>query len=355
MPWGAAIAAGGSILSSAISSSAAGDAAQTQAGSANAANALSSGAYNTAASNLSPYLTGGTNALNILSQLLGMPTPASPGPQGSFTINPAGPTSDQINQIISANPNVPAAQIQQMLAAGNTGGLIIPAGMQLTQAEAGTLSQGTPALPPGLTAGSLLTPPSASSIASSPILKSMGVGPDGTFSAANFANTPGYQFTLGQGLDAITNSALARGGITGNTLKDLTNYAEGLASTTYNQDFANYANIYNTLYNQGTNQNLNIYNMLRGLTTSGQTAATNLGQIGANAANTQGSNLIGAGNALAAGQVGSANAIAGGINSGISNLISPPTISSNSPLNYLINAPGASPDVTIGGGWTPTY
>jgi len=50
----------------------------------------------------------------------------------------------------------------------------------------------------------------------------------------DLANTPGYQFALQQGLQGVERSAFARGtGLTGGTLKALMQYAEGLASQTY--------------------------------------------------------------------------------------------------------------------------
>lgn len=107
---------------------------------------------------------------------------------------------------------------------------------------------------------------------------------------------PGYQFQLQQGQDAILNGAAA-GGLTGNTLKALSQYGQGLAS-----------NYYNTAYSQ----DLSLANL-------GQTSAAGVGNIGTSVANSIGQNTIGAGNALAAGQVGSANAINTGINNGLQN------------------------------------
>src|SRR5262249_27815122 len=65
-----------------------------------------------------------------------------------------------------------------------------------------------------------------------------GVAP---FTAANFLSSPGYQFALGQGLQAIQNKATTGAGVnSGNTLKALQSYGQGLAS----QDFYNPANLY---------------------------------------------------------------------------------------------------------------
>src|SRR5262249_46306478 len=67
--------------------------------------------------------------------------------------------------------------------------------------------------------------------------------------AAQAAATPGFQFQLQQGLNALQNSAAARGGLlsTG-TAKNLNNYAQGVASTNYQNTFNNALQAYNTNY-----------------------------------------------------------------------------------------------------------
>lgn len=110
------------------------------------------------------------------------------------------------------------------------------------------------------------------------------------------AQLPGYQFQLQQGTQAIDNSASASG-LTGNTLKALSDYGQGTA--------ASYSNTY--------------WNQLMQMANLGQTSAAGVGNIGASTANSIGQNTIGAGNAIAAGQVGSAGAINTGVNNGIQN------------------------------------
>lgn len=153
-----------------------------------------------------------------------------------------------------------------------------------------------------------------------PILQNyLGLKGDGTFdpSAPGMAAfrfdpsmmqaDPGYQFIQKQGMDAAMNAASRQGGISGNTLRELTRWGQGLGS----QDYWNY---YNAAYQQHRNQQGDVFNRLNSLTGSGQNAAANLGSFGANFGQSAGSNIIGAGNALAAGQIGGANALAGGIN-----------------------------------------
>ena len=138
--------------------------------------------------------------------------------------------------------------------------------------------------------------------------------------AAQAAQTPGYQFALEQGQNAIENSAAARGGLlsTG-AAKTLDQYSQGLASQTYadtyNRALAEYQQNYNIFQGNQTNQ----FNRLASLSGIGQQAATNLGgqsnqasQIGANIAGTIGGQVGGsiqnAGAATASGYAALGNA-----------------------------------------------
>lgn len=126
--------------------------------------------------------------------------------------------------------------------------------------------------------------------------------------------TPGYQFVLGQGRKAVSNqmaaSGLARSGPAGLAQ---TNYAEGLAGTTFQQQFQNWL----TQQNLTLSQRQQIYNMLGGLTTMGAGAAAGQGQLGIQSAAQIGNSLTGAAAAGAGGIVGSANALNAGL-SGVS-------------------------------------
>jgi hypothetical protein len=60
-------------------------------------------------------------------------------------------------------------------------------------------------------------------------------GPAGTPNYSGFYNSPGYQFTLQQGQQAINRQASANGNLySTNTLAQLNNYSQGQASTQYN-------------------------------------------------------------------------------------------------------------------------
>lgn len=59
-----------------------------------------------------------------------------------------------------------------------------------------------------------------------------------SFNPNDLQNTPGYQFTLSQGMQAIQRAASAQGkSLGGGTLKSLEKYGAGLASTTYGDEF----------------------------------------------------------------------------------------------------------------------
>lgn len=76
-----------------------------------------------------------------------------------------------------------------------------------------------------------------------------------SFTPTDFQESPAYKFELERGQEAIENSAAARGlGVSGNTLKDLTSFGQGLASTYYQQAFNNALNTFGT--NRQTFQDL---------------------------------------------------------------------------------------------------
>ena len=150
--------------------------------------------------------------------------------------------------------------------------------------------------------------------------------------AAQAAATPGYQFELGQGLQAIQNSAAASGGLlSGGTQKGLANYAEGLASTdyanTYNRALGEYQQAYN-IFQQNQAIPFNRYAAVAGLgqtaagqlASSGQSAANNVGNISLTSGAQQGAALQNAGAATASGYVGVANALSGGLTGATNNL-----------------------------------
>jgi len=146
----------------------------------------------------------------------------------------------------------------------------------------------------------------------------------GTFQAPTAAQaeaTPGYQFQLHQGLGAVQNSAAGRGSLlSGRTLADLNNYAQGVASTNYQNVFNNALTQYQTSYNSFLNNQNNQYQRLLGLSGIGLNAAQGSGQLMTGMGSDIASLIGQQGAARAAGTIGAANAISSGVGGGLSSI-----------------------------------
>lgn len=164
---------------------------------------------------------------------------------------------------------------------------------------------------------------------------------------AEAEQTPGYQFQLKAGQDAMQNSAAGRGSLlTGRTLADLNNYAQGTASTNYQNTFNNALTQYQSAYNTFNNNQNNTYNRLLGVSQQGLSAAGGAGNliqgIGGDIASLYGQE----GAARAAGTLGSANAINGmipGLTSGFTGFLNSFNPGSSSGTG------GYFPDPNVGG------
>ena len=132
--------------------------------------------------------------------------------------------------------------------------------------------------------------------------------------AADAAKNPGYAFSFDEGIKALQKSAAAGGTLlTGGTMKDLTKWAQGYASTQYGVVRDRAMQDYETAYGIFENNQNKQYQRLMGLSAQGQSAAAGQAASAENYGNA-GANLItGAGNATAAGQVGVGNAVGQGI------------------------------------------
>lgn len=141
------------------------------------------------------------------------------------------------------------------------------------------------------------------------------------------ATTPGEQFILQSGENALQNSAAAQGNLlTGATAKGLENYAGNVASTYYQQAYNNALQQYQQNYNIFQGNQGNLYNRLMGITGAGMNASAlganaslGLAGLGSNTlmggANTIAQLLGAKGAAQASGSVGQANALSGMFNS----------------------------------------
>lgn len=140
----------------------------------------------------------------------------------------------------------------------------------------------------------------------------------GAMTQAELEKTPGYQFTLGQGLRMTQAANAAKGlGVSGAALKGAATYATGLADSTYanrfneaQQTFSDYLNLNTGQQGQLTNQ----FNRLYNTANLGQTAASSLGTIGANLTNTSANALEAAGNAEAQGTKGLTTGLGNALN-----------------------------------------
>ena len=147
-----------------------------------------------------------------------------------------------------------------------------------------------------------------------------------TFTAPTGAteqNDPGYQFRLQQGMDALQNSAAARGNLlTGGTAKSVNNYAQDYASNEYGNVYNRALGQYQQNYNQFQQAQNNMFNREAAISGVGQTAANTLASAGQSAANNtaninltsgqqQGQQINNAAYQTASGYAGAANAFSG--------------------------------------------
>lgn len=161
-----------------------------------------------------------------------------------------------------------------------------------------------------------------------------------SFNPTDLQNDPGYAFALKQGQDAINRSAAAKGGLfSSSTIKSLSGYNTGMASTHFNEAYQRAANTFN-INRQGALARVGTLQGLAGMglqgtsagagavgTTSSQQAQNAFGQgvtnagIGLQGNQTIATALTGKGNSEAAGTIGSTNSILSGIG-GVGNSLS---------------------------------
>jgi hypothetical protein len=126
-----------------------------------------------------------------------------------------------------------------------------------------------------------------------------------SFNPSDLQNTPGYQFTMQQGLRGVQNQMSSQGlGLSGAQIKGAETYATGLADNTYNQQYNNALSTYNTNYQTASNN----VNRLQNMVNMGQNSAAGQGQAGMAGAAGAGNYTTQAGNATASGYMGMANA-----------------------------------------------
>ena len=314
----AAVGAVGSVASGVIGGNAAKSAADTQATAANDAAATTLQMFNTTQQNLSPYMNVGKSAEYLYAGLLGIPgyeTGLDPSLGGVGTLVGGTPGTPGI----PASAGTLATQVPDGNFWGATDNFQGFPEMTTVPGTAGSPGMaGSPA-----TGGSPLQPLNLNGLGFGALTRPFAP------TMAQLSQTPGYQFTLNQGEQAVTNSNAALGlGSSGAALKGAANYAEGLASTTYQQQFTNYWNQLN-----------NIAGLIGGAAGQGQNAAAGLGGLGNTAAANAGQFTTSAGAAQAAGTVGAANALTSGI-SGVGSSVSNAALLSSLNSNGLFGGGG---------------
>lgn len=139
--------------------------------------------------------------------------------------------------------------------------------------------------------------------------------------------TPGYQFTLREGLKSAQNSYAAQGlGQSGAAMKGAEQYATGLASQTYQQQFQNYMA-----------QNQQAYNMLLGGSQIGLSAANATAGVGTQTGAGIASSIMTGGQTQAAANMSMGNAA-----SNFGNAIGGQAIATNNWNNFGLGGQGGS-------------
>ena len=91
--------------------------------------------------------------------------------------------------------------------------------------------------------------------------------------------TPGYQFRYDQGMDAVNNSAAAKGSLlSGRQLKAVDQYSQDFASTEYQNAWNRAQQAYQNAFSRDTTNKNNTFNRLQSMANNGQQAATQQGQ-----------------------------------------------------------------------------
>lgn len=327
MPWGYAAAAVGTVVAGSMASDAAGNAADSQAQSAQASIDEQRREYDQTRADQAPFMQTGTAANSKLAYLLGLGGSAS-GQSGnsSAQINAGslGNTSSGAwtpnSQLYANSPAYKSAwdaymadhQSRYGIAPNNANGSD-PAALQAELAARGF----------NINDYNTQAGQQATTNANDPAYGSLLKKFDQNDLNSDVVYNSGLQFGLDQGTGAINQRALQSGGYdSGGTLKALTKYANDYGSTKANDAY----NRYNT-------DQSNVYNRLAGISGTGQTATNQVQAAGTGMANSVSNSIGDAGNARAAGIIGGANAW-GSTASGLNNAYQ--SYNSNQTLQQLL-------------------
>jgi hypothetical protein len=306
--WVAGAAAIGSIATGAMQAGAAEDAANAQANSAANAQQISQQQYQDTVNRNAPFTNSGYGALSALDYGLGISPQTAGGQPVGQSANGIDPSSGygigaggSISQMIAG---APPAYTGNHAAGSSPYGSIGNNGMSLgqtVQPGAGQLGgSGLPIAPGSTTGGQAAQPGQTGGLGYGSLTKA--------FDTNDWQQlSPAYNFQKQQGMQGVSNAnAAGAGALSGAAQKDLVDYNQSAANTSFNNAF-----------NQYQTQQGNIFSRLSGIAQLGQSSANNTGQQGTALAGQAAQSATNIGTAQAGGIVGSANAISGGINSAI--------------------------------------
>jgi hypothetical protein len=293
--WVAAAGAVAGLAGSAMQAGAATDAANTQAQSAANAQGISQQQYSDTVNRNAPFTQSGYGALSALDWGLGIsPRTATGGNPQSAGGNGIDPSSGYRVG--------PGGSISQAIGGGTPYGSIGQNGYSLgqTSGQPGQLGGSGVPIAPGSTGGQPSQPGQTGGLGYGSLTQ--------PFTTANWQQlSPDYNFQKQQGEQGVLNSdAAGAGALSGSANKDLINYNQSAANTSFNNAF-----------NQYQTQQGNIFSRLSGIAGLGQSSANNTGTQGTALAGQAAQAAVAQGSYLGAGTVGAANAISGGLSSAV--------------------------------------
>jgi hypothetical protein len=251
--------------------------------------------YNQTRSDLTPWRQSGQVALSELMERLGL---ASPSTRLAAT-GMSRPTREQYTENLPARGGQPASWFNPSGTRGTPGGSRFDqSGFDAAMADYEAALQDAGVERENY--GSLMQP----------------------FTQEQFQESPGYQFNLEQGMEAIRKGAAANSGTTyaPQTLRDMGRFAQGTASNEWGRE--------RDAYNQERGRQ---FGMLSGVSGAGQSAANQTGLAGVATGQGVAESLAGGANARAAGYVGVGNAINQGIGSAYNNYLQQQIINNQAP------------------------
>lgn len=219
----------------------------------------------------------GNGAMGLLAQLYGIGGVNTPQP-GPASYNPTIPTATGGSQAPPGGTPIGASARPGAFPSGFGNNMMTGYGVYANGSGGYTQS------PYG---GAPTNPSAPATGGANPIVGA--AGGSGKPDYSSFFNSPGYQFTLQQGLNAVNRSAAANGSLySANTLTGENNYAQGAASTQYN----------------------NYVNQLLQMSGLGNSANQSLATAGVATGEGISNSMISQGNANASGVLGSAGSFA---------------------------------------------